>query len=236
LGYRLALHGDYDNIIASPPHDSDSVGSVILLGSHYDTVPTTPGADDNNSAIALCLEVARVLAIHDAPHVEIAVFNREEDGLLGSSQFVQDLQHTISEAHIFEMVGYFDARPGSQSKPVGLPIPLPPTGDFIGILSNNASNHVATEIKRTVKRVGSTTPLISLKTFLGIERYFGDLLRSDHTPFWRAGLPAIMWTDTSNFRNPNYHLPSDTPETLDYESLANVTRMVVGHILTKTRS
>jgi hypothetical protein len=234
LGYRLALQGDYDNVIASPP--GDSLDSVILLGSHYDTVPTTPGADDNNSAIAVCLEAARVLAIHDRPSVQIAVFNREEDGLLGSSQFVQNLQHKISEAHIFEMVGYFDNRPGSQSKPAGFPIPLPSTGDFIGILSNQTSNGIASEIKRTVKCIGSTTPLLSLKTFLGIERYFGDLLRSDHTPFWRAGLPAIMWTDTSNFRNPHYHLPSDTPDTLDFESLANVTRMVVGHILMKTTS
>lgn len=230
----MELQGDYDNIIASPPQGP--AGPVLLLGSHYDTVPTTPGADDNNSAIALCLEVARVLALHDRATVQIAVFNREEDGLLGSSQFVKDLKQPLSEAHIFEMVGYFDSRPGTQSKPANLPIPLPTTGDFIGILTNDSSNHVATNVKRSVKCLGSTVPMISLKAFFGIERYFGDLLRSDHTPFWQAGLPAVMWTDTSNFRNPNYHLPSDTPDTLDYASLAEVTRMVVGHIMMKPRS
>lgn len=40
-----------------------------------------------------------------------------------------------------------------------------------------------------------------------------------------------MWTDTSEFRNPNYHAASDTPDTLDYNALADVTRMIVAHIL-----
>ncbi len=47
--------------------------------------------------------------------------------------------------------------------------------------------------------------------------------RSDHVRFWQAGLPAIQVTNTANFRNPNYHRPSDTTETLDYETLARIT-------------
>jgi len=39
---------------------------------------------------------------------------------------------------------------------------------------------------------------------------------SDHASFWDAGLPAVMVTDTALFRNPNYHLPSDTIDTLDF--------------------
>ena len=57
------------------------------------------------------------------------------------------------------------------------------------------------------------------------------LLRSDHAPFWRAGLPALMWTDTAEFRNPNYHRPTDTPETLDYEFMAEVARLLVHVVL-----
>lgn len=231
LGYNVYLQGQFDNVIATPNENHPQTG--ILLGAHYDTVLTTPGADDNNSAIALCLEAARVLALYAKPYACVAVFNREEDGLLGSLDFVKNLNFPVSEAHIFEMVGYFDPRPGSQSKPANLPVCLPSTGDFIGILSNQKSNGIANEIKRAVKRVGCVTPLVSLKTYFGIERVFRDLLRSDHTPFWQAGIPALMWTDTSQFRNPNYHLPSDTPDTLDYEALADVTRMVVGHILLK---
>jgi Zn-dependent M28 family amino/carboxypeptidase len=49
-----------------------------------------------------------------------------------------------------------------------------------------------------------------------------DFARSDHVPFWEAGLPAVQITDTANFRNPHYHRPSDTPGTLDYDRLADV--------------
>lgn len=236
LGYHVDLQGEYDNIVARPERDHSSSHGIVLLGAHYDTVPGTPGADDNNSAIALCLEAARALAPHDSSHVRIVVFNREEDSLLGSTEFVRDLPQPVAEAHIFEMVGYFDSRSGTQRKPANLPIPVPSTGDFIGIISNRASNRIASGIKRAAKHVGAATPLLSLQTFFGLERFFADLLRSDHTPFWRAGLPAIMWTDTSNFRNPHYHRPSDTPDTLNYSSLADVTRMVVGHVVMNTRA
>ena len=86
-------------------------------------------------------------------------------------------------------------------------------------------------MKNSAKATGTRTPLISLKILCGLEKHFKDLLRSDHTPFWNAGLPALMWTDTSNFRNPHYHQPSDTPDTLDYAAMADVTRIVVGHVI-----
>src|SRR5436190_15346132 len=54
FGYEVRLQGRYDNVIASPV-GHPATRPMILLGAHYDTVPTTPGADDNNSAIAVCL-------------------------------------------------------------------------------------------------------------------------------------------------------------------------------------
>lgn len=55
--------------------------------------------------------------------------------------------------------------------------------------------------------------------------------RSDHAPFWSKGIPALMWTDTAEFRNPNYHRPTDTPDTLDYEFMAGVTRLLIHTVL-----
>lgn len=237
MGYQVRLQGRYDNIIADPVKGAAS--RMVLLGAHYDTVPTTPGADDNSSAIAVCLEAARVLALHGVP-VRIAIFNCEEigsegTGLLGSSEYVATMttaeRAALREAHIFEMVGYFTSASHSQSKPNGLPIRLPDTGDFIGLLSNSCSNRIASRVIRVAKAISSRTPMVSLKVFFGLEKRFKDLLRSDHTPFWAAGLPALMWTDTSEFRNPHYHQPYDTPDTLDYEAMADVTRIVVGHVV-----
>ena len=233
LGMQVSLQGKYDNVIATFPDLPQE--NMILLSAHYDTVPTTPGADDNNSAIAVCLEAARAISLAETKiPIMIAIFNREEDGLLGSIDFVQDLgthaKTVIAEAHNFEMVGYFDHRPGSQSKPANLPVPIPDTGNFIAIISNSDSNRLATQVVNAAKTLSRAIPLVSLKTYFGIEKVFGDLLRSDHAPFWEADVPTLMWTDASNFRNPHYHAPTDTPDTLDYEAMADVTRMIICHV------
>ncbi len=54
-----------------------------------------------------------------------------------------------------------------------------------------------------------------------------DVFRSDHAPFWAAGIPAVMVTDTANFRNPHYHTPGDDADTLDYAFLHMVTRTLL---------
>jgi hypothetical protein len=58
------------------------------------------------------------------------------------------------------------------------------------------------------------------------------VLRSDHAPFWEADIPALMWTDTAEFRNPNYHQATDTPDTLDYAFMTEVARLLVRAVLT----
>src|SRR5207237_77067 len=53
FGYAPLLQGAYDNIVATTSAALDS--RYLLLGAHYDSVPGTPGADDNASALAVCL-------------------------------------------------------------------------------------------------------------------------------------------------------------------------------------
>jgi hypothetical protein len=53
---------------------------------------------------------------------------------------------------------------------------------------------------------------------------------SDNSSFWDQGYPALMLTDTSFLRNPHYHLPTDTPGTLDYPRMAQITLGVAGAI------
>jgi hypothetical protein len=50
---------------------------------------------------------------------------------------------------------------------------------------------------------------------------------SDQWSFWQEGYQGVMVTDTAPFRNPNYHLQSDTPETLDYDRMARVVQGLV---------
>jgi Zn-dependent M28 family amino/carboxypeptidase len=201
-------------------------------------VPGTPGADDNASAVAVCLECARLLKQQGFGSTMIVLFNREEDGLLGSREFVAGLPAesgwVVAEAHVFEMVGFCTRAPGSQRLPPGLPgIAGPDVGDFLALLANRHSNAIAESLLALAATYVSAATVLALKIYLGLERYFSHLLRSDHAPFWQAGIPSIMWTDTSEFRNPHYHCPSDTPDTLDYDFLAQVTRLALARAVSR---
>jgi hypothetical protein len=230
FGYKPFLQGTYDNIVMTSVGPTD--GPFLLLGAHYDSVPGTPGADDNASAVAVCLECARLITRHNIGSVMIVFFNREEDGQLGSGEFVAHLAdgsaQAIAEAHIFEMVGFCDRAPGSQRVPSGLPLLRPPSvGDFLALLANSGSNAIAEDLVNLAASYLPRFPVLALKTYFGIEKAFRDLNRSDHVPFWQAGISSVMWTDTSEFRNPHYHLASDTPETLDYDFMRDVAKLAL---------
>lgn len=202
----------------------------MLLGAHYDSVPDTPGADDNGSAVAACLECAKHCREQAIGAAMFVFFNREEDGLLGSTEFVEHLTSqsiwNVAEAHIFEMVGFCTRARGSQRLPPGLPaVAAPDVGDFLALLANQRSNAIAEQLLTLTASYLPELRVLALKMYLGIERFFAHLHRSDHAPFWQAGIPSLMWTDTSEFRNPHYHQASDTPETLDYDFLAHVARL-----------
>lgn len=233
LGLRTQRQGKYTNIIATSL--DDPMQARILIGAHYDSVPNTPGADDNASAVAGMLAVAKALSSGQPRPVSYIAFNREEDGLLGSEDFVNNYLlpsgHRPEAVHILEMIGYCNKVSGSQNTPAGLPISLGDTADFIGILMNDVSNQYAIPLIEAAETYVSDLPVKTLEIFDGMEHHFLHLLRSDHSPFWAAGFPALMWTDTSEFRNPHYHQTSDSPETLDYAFIKKLTDLLVLHCL-----
>jgi Zn-dependent M28 family amino/carboxypeptidase len=231
-GYQVELQGRLRNVVAIPPNVS---GPLTLVGSHYDTVAGCPGADDNASAVAAMLGCAKACATDEFPAVGFVSFNCEEDGLLGSRDFVRSLGSTsrleISQVHVLEMVGYASDEPGSQKIPPGLPVRISDAGNFLGVLANKTSHKMLDHVLEAASTYLPEFSVIGLRVTLGLERYFPVLLRSDHAPFWEQGIPATMWTDTSEFRNPHYHQRSDTPNTLNYEFLTAVTKLMTACVL-----
>jgi hypothetical protein len=199
----------------------------ILVGAHYDSVPNTPGADDNASAVAVMLAVADTLGLRR--DVMYVAFNAEECDLTGSREFVKEMagqMKRLKQVHILEMVGYRDRRPNSQKNPLPM-IQAPTIGDFLGVVANKGSlvdDIVAAAASISVPVVGLAVP--AELPLAAIQQLSPHLLRSDHAPFWERGIPAVMWTDTSEFRNPHYHQTTDTPDTLDQEFMAEVARLL----------
>lgn len=227
-GYHVQFQGDYRNVVALP---KKCPPEITLVGAHYDSVPGTPGADDNGSAVAALLGCAEALAgfAPDAA-VGFAAFNCEEDGMMGSIDFVENhlptAAYQVKQAHILEMVGFASYKAGSQKLPTGLPIRIPDKGDFLGLLADQNSGAAMDFILSRARTYLPEFKVIGLEVGAGAERAFPVLGRSDHVGFWRKGIPAVMWTDTAEFRNPNYHRGTDTPDTLDYGFLLLVTQLL----------
>jgi hypothetical protein len=231
-GFTVRLQGPYRNVVALPACASRE--RITLVAAHYDSVPDCPGADDNASGLAVMLECARLLEqVETRKVIGFVAFNAEEDELLGSRDFVAQglsaLPSSVALAHVLEMVGFRGNMPGFQQLPLPWLSRRFRQPDFLGLLGKGHSN-------KTVDRVLNSSSalqlrLLAAKTWGPLHRLFPDLRRSDHFSFWNSGIPAVLWTDTANFRNPNYHCPSDTPDTLDYTFMSDVTELLCDTLL-----
>lgn len=199
----------------------------IVVGAHYDTVLGSPGADDNASAVAALIEIARQLREH-APgrSLKLAAFVNEEPpyffwGEMGSKQYARAARSRRENIRLMislEMLGYYRDEPGSQGYPPLFRYFYPNRGNFIAFVSNFRSRQAMRRAAQAFRN-HSDFPLETTATF----GWIPGVAWSDHISFWRAGYRAFMCTDTAFFRNPHYHNADDTPEKLDYARLAKLT-------------
>jgi hypothetical protein len=226
-----------DQLIADRPGSDPT--KVVAVGAHLDTVPGSPGADDDGSGIAGLLAIARATkGVATTKGLRIYAFAFEEDGLVGASQHVANLPEpdraAIAAMIDMDMIGYRDSRPGSQRYPPGIEQlvrqPLPDSGDFIAAVGIEGEPILPamTHAQQYVPDLrAGVVPLRRWQIFAA-----PDTMRGDHAPFWLAGIPAAQVGDTGNFRNPHYHQPSDRLETVDVEFATLVSRWVTATLLT----
>ncbi len=219
-----ALGGTHHNVIGTvfPASAQGQSAPPLILAAHFDTVQGSPGADDNASALAVMLQVARqVRAMTLARPIRFIAFNLEEDNLLGSSAYTARLRRNREAIHgaiVLECVGYASHQHNSQKIPPGVPIAVPTTGNFLAVIGNERSQDLTGSIAQAMKPHLPIVPLV----VPGNGEKLPDTRRSDHTSFWEQGFQAVMLTDTANFRNPHYHRPTDTLDTLNLDFIASV--------------
>ncbi len=197
---------------------------IIVIGAHYDSYYLTPGADDNASGVAGTLELARrfvgtpqdrtlrfvFFVNEEPPH-----FQKETMGSLVYARQCRVRGDDIRGAVVLESIGYFSDAPGSQPYPPPLNLFYPDEGNFVAFVGNLGSRtlmHRAISAFRahaTVASEGAAAP-----------GFIPGVDWSDHWSFWQAGYDAVMVTCTATYRNPHYHKPTDTPDTLDYDRFA----------------
>jgi len=200
----------------------------IVIGAHYDTVPGSPGADDNATGVAVLLELAREIASGPLKYpVQLVAFDMEEYGYFGSSHHAakyKQQQKSIRLMISLEMLGYCNHNPNSQRYPAGLKYFYPNSGNFIALIGTLRTVLDLINLSGKIRKSGQPCEWLPVPN-RGL--IVPDTRRSDHVPFWDNGYPAIMVTDTANMRNPHYHRGSDRIETLDLDFLAGVCQGLV---------
>lgn len=178
-----------------------SEDGVYILGAHFDSVPQSPGANDNATGVAAVLATARILKGEEdclTKGVMFVFFDQEENGLVGSRAFASQL---VAEGRNVLGVYTLDQLGWDMDGDRKMEVELPAAGMLEGMRSSIASHG------------------------LGIELIETNTVGSDHTAFREQGFPAMGLTEeyVSGDTTPHYHLSSDTFETVDLGYLASST-------------
>lgn len=202
--------------------------STLVVGAHYDSAGNAPGANDNGSGVAALIEIARLLKAHTMTRTRLRLvffvneepphFKTETMGSLVYAKALARSGETVRAMLALETLGSYFDHPNSQKYPPPLGLMLPKTGNFVAIVGTLETRPLVAEITRHFREavafpsIGGVAPGV-----------LPGITWSDHWAFGQIGVPSVMITDTALFRYPHYHLPSDTPDKLDYERLARVT-------------
>lgn len=218
----------YRNVIA---RFGPAEGPLLVIGAHYDSFETTPGADDNASGIAGLIELAGLLARHPPRRpVELVAYTTEEPphfraSSMGSAHHAASLRaagRDVSLMLAIEMIGWFSDAEGSQTYPVpGMKLLYPDKGDFIAIIGRFHDWSDTRKVKAAMRGSGDL-PVYSINTLPVIP----GVDFSDHLNYRAESYPALMITDTAFYRNPHYHTAEDTYDKIDYDRMAKVVEAV----------
>lgn len=190
------------NLHATLPATVDT-DRVVVIGAHYDTVPGSPGANDNATGVAMVTSLGRFLQALPCRDVGVVLvlFDEEELGLLGSQAFASHLVAqplTVVSVHTIDQMGW------DQDGDRALELERADRGLF--------------ELYEAAEPLApGTTPLVPTTTGL-----------TDHVSFRELGLPAVGLTEeyASGDTTPHYHLPSDVFDTVSLPYLASSTALL----------
>ncbi len=250
LGFSVERH-DYGtgvNVVGTKLGDA-APAEHVLIGAHYDHLPGCSGADDNATGVAGILEVARVLSAVDTDRtLVVACWDEEERGLVGSRAYAQRAVTNgdrIVSVWNYDMIGYKSDEPNSQSVPDNFDLFFvlfreerwkfednEKRADFIFWIANAPAADEAPLLAAYGEILGLPTLGGVLPEGLENNTLLSDLRRSDHAPFWEAGLPAVFLTDTAELRYGGYHCGDgdDTIGRLDHVFATEVIRATVGSV------
>jgi hypothetical protein len=202
---------------------------IIIISAQYDTLPDSPGANNNGSGIAILFQLSQLLKKHTPDRtLRLLNFVNEEDPffgteMMGSFQYAKrshQLREGIKVMLSMDALGVYKDEPGSQRLPFPFSLFYPDCGNFLAFIGNLQSRNYMVEVSKGFKK-GSSFPIE-----VGVvPEWVKGVSWSDHSSFWKFGYPGIMVTDTGGFRSADHTNKGDTMEKLNFEAMS---RIVIG--------
>jgi hypothetical protein len=209
-----------------PGSDPKLAKTIFIVSGHFDSRPSNvmdpeadaPGADDDGSGVAVSVECARLLSkagangrgTYRATLLFVAV-SGEEQGLLGSTHLVdwaKQQGYTVGGMLDDDIVGA-DPAAGAPHR-VRL---------FSGNGEIDDADSPSRELARAVEEIDGR---LAIRLIFRVDRYGRG---GDHYPFYKAGLPAVRFTEPLEDYNHQHQTPrtENGIEYGDFEKYLNFT-------------
>jgi len=237
MGLKVSVQGEYFNVIGELS-GSKSPEIIYIIGAHYDHLAgDRPGGDDNASGTAGVLEAGRVLSRHQFEStIRFIAFNAEEDGLLGSLDYVKSQVLPAGE-QIAGMINLdLILRPGSDV-------------DSLYVIDAELESRSSHQASWNWALAFRQAALDYVPSLLVDENLIDGESSSDNDSFLEDGIPAFLVIENSDpdweEANPYVHNYEDASDRLandpeshsgvsyDYDFAANITRTAVALLARK---
>jgi Zn-dependent M28 family amino/carboxypeptidase len=186
------------NVIARWP---GSMRYPFVIGAHMDSVPRSPGANDNASGVAVMIEIARLVkGRSQAEFLKFVAFGAEEYGTDG--------RHHVGSQVFVNRLGPRGRRllPGMVSVDM--------IADGRPLIDGTAGIGPRVVARTLLRKIRAANVNVVYRTTCDC---------SDNGPFERAGIPAaFLWSGWES----NYHSPSDTVRNMRPADLRRTGRAV----------
>jgi hypothetical protein len=216
---------DYSNLeIELPGRVSPS--QIIIISAQYDTLPDSPGANNNGSGVAILLCLSSLLRNHTPDRtLRLVNFVNEEDPffdteMMGSYVYAKRSRERHEDVRIMlslDALGIYTDQPGSQKLSFPFSLIYPNRGNFLSFIGDFRSRKHMGDVTRGFRK-GSSFPIEAGV----VPKWVKGAAWSDHVSFWKFGYPGIMVTDTGAFRSASHNTKEDTLEKMNFEAMARI--------------
>jgi len=217
------LNGQFNNVILQIGPETDE---IFVIGAHYDAEDSSLDTEGNASGVATLIELARHLAINESKlsiQVQLVAYPLSQSQSIrqteiGSYNHADTLRKSNKKVKLMislDSVGRFNSEQGSQKHPFSfMDFFYPNTGNYISLMGRLEDYSELREVKNSFASA-SSLPLYSFNA----PENFPKISSSDHHYYWQLGYPALLVTDTAEYRNISNET-LEVAERLNYKKMA----------------